>query len=154
VLAWRGTGKNTVTLFLDSIGPHGSLGLLILAVTLVRLYWTWLNRKQRPLKTRGLAGKLARLVHISFYALLLLLPAFALLRQYGEGYEIRLYGMTMLPEAERHIAWMVAPADLLHSPLSWLLAGLVIGHIAMALIHRVYFKDNILARMTGRRSAN
>ncbi|MCW4630490.1 MULTISPECIES: cytochrome b [Marinomonas] len=149
VLAWRGTGKNTITLFLDSIGPHGSLGLLILAVTLVRLYWTWLNRKQRPPKAPGLGGKVAHLVHISFYALLLFLPAFALLRQYGEGYEIRLYGMTILPEAERHIAWMVAPADLLHSPLSWLLAGLMIGHIAMALIHRFWFKDNILARMAG-----
>jgi cytochrome b561 len=149
VLAWRGTGKNTVTLFLDSIGPHGSLGLLILVVTLVRLYWTWLNRKQRPPKAPGLGGRIASLVHMAFYMLLLFLPAFALLRQYGEGYEIRLYGMTVLPEAERHIAWMVAPADLLHSPLSWLLAGLMIGHIAMALIHRFWFKDNILARMAG-----
>tara|TARA_R110001606_G_scaffold243784_1_gene391605 strand:+ start:24728 stop:25315 length:588 start_codon:yes stop_codon:yes gene_type:complete len=149
VLAWRGTGKNTVTLFLDSIGPHGSLGLLILVVTLVRLYWTWLNRKQRPPKAPGLGGRIASLVHMAFYMLLLFLPAFALLRQYGEGYEIRLYGMTMLPAAERHIAWMVAPADLLHSPLSWLLAGLIIGHIAMALIHRFWFKDNILARMAG-----
>uniref|UniRef100_A6VRV4 Cytochrome B561 n=1 Tax=Marinomonas sp. (strain MWYL1) TaxID=400668 RepID=A6VRV4_MARMS len=149
VLAWRGTGKNAVTLFLANIGPHGSLGLLILVVTLVRLYWTWLNRKQRPLKTLGWDGKLARLVHAAFYVLLLLLPAIALLRQYGEGYEIRLYGITMLPEAERHIAWMVAPADLLHSPLSWLLAGLMIGHIAMALIHRFWFKDKVLARMAG-----
>ena len=86
--------------------------------------------------------------------MLLLLPVFALLRQYGEGYEIRLYGMTVLPEAERHIAWMVAPANLLHSPLSWLLGGLMIGHIAMALIHLFWFKDKILARMTGQSSAN
>ncbi|RBP83893.1 cytochrome b [Marinomonas rhizomae] len=149
VLAWRETGKNAVTLFLDSIGPHGSLGLLILVVTLVRLYWTRQNRKQRPPKAPGLGGSVASLVHATFYMLLLFLPAFALLRQYGEGYEIRLYGMTILPEAERHIAWMVAPADLLHSPLSWLLAGLMIGHITMALIHRFWFKDNILARMAG-----
>ncbi|WP_417527657.1 cytochrome b [Marinomonas shanghaiensis] len=149
VLAWRGTGKNTFTLFLDSIGPHGSLGLLILIVTLIRLGWTWVNRKQRPPQSQGIGGKLARLVHAAFYALLLFLPVFALLRQYGEGYEIRLYGMTVLPEAERNITWMIAPADLLHSPLSWLLGGLMIGHIAMALIHRFCFKDKILARMTG-----
>ena len=149
VLAWRGTGENAVTLFLSSIGPHGSLGFLILIVTLIRLCWTWVNRKQRPPKTLGLGGKLARLVHITFYVLLLLLPAFALMRQYGEGYEIRLYGMIILPEMERNITWMVAPADLLHSPLSWLLGGLVIGHIVMALIHRFCFKDKILGRMAG-----
>lgn len=149
VLAWRGTGKNTFTLFLDSIGPHGSLGLLILIVTLIRLGWTWVNRKQRPPQAQGIGGKLARLVHMTFYIILLLLPAVALLRQYGEGYAIRLYGITILPEAERNIAWMIEPADLLHSPLSWLLAGLIIGHIAMALIHRFWFKDESLARMTG-----
>ena len=149
VLAWRGSGKNAVTLFLDNIGPHGSLGLLILIVTLFRLGWTWKNRKQRPPKAQGLGGQLARLVHISFYAILLFLPAFALLRQYGEGYEIRLYGMTILPEKDHHIAWMVAPANLLHSPLSWLLFALIIGHIAMALLHRFWLKDKVLARMAG-----
>lgn len=154
VLAWRGTGKNTFTLFLDSIGPHGSLGLLILIVTLIRLGWTWVNRKQRPPQAQGIGGKLARLVHASFYALLLFLPVFALLREYGEGYEIRLYGMIILPEMERNITRMVAPANLLHSPMSWLLFALVIGHISMALIHRFWFKDKVLARMTGRHSAN
>ena len=154
MLAWRGTGKNTFTLFLDSIGPHGSLGLLILIVTLIRLGWTWVNRKQRPPQAQGIGGKLARLVHASFYALLLFLPVFALLREYGEGYEIRLYGMIILPEMERNITWMVAPANLLHSPMSWLLFALVIGHISMALIHRFWFKDKVLARMTGRHSAN
>ncbi|GGW46544.1 hypothetical protein GCM10007158_04320 [Vreelandella hamiltonii] len=45
------------------------------------------------------------------------------------------------------IGWMISPADLLHGPLSWLLCGLVVGHIAMALIHRYWLKDNVLARM-------
>ena len=34
LLAWRGMGGNAITLFLASIGPHGSLGFLILIVTL------------------------------------------------------------------------------------------------------------------------
>ena len=37
LLAWRGMGGNAITLFLASIGPHGSLGFLILIVTLARL---------------------------------------------------------------------------------------------------------------------
>lgn len=149
VLAWRGSGQNEITLFLSSIGPHGSLGLLILIATLLRLGWTWKNRKLRPPQAQDISGTLARLVHVSFYVILLLLPTFALLRQYGEGYEIRLYGMTILSETDHYIAWMVAPANLLHSPLSWLLFVLVIGHIAMALTHQFWFKDKVLARTTG-----
>ena len=149
LLAWRGTGENPITLFLASIGPHGSLGFMILIVTLARLGWAWINRKQRPPHTPGLGGRLARLVHITFYALLLWLPAFAILRQVGRGGALHFYGMELLPKAEREITWMIAPAELLHGPLSWLLAGLVIGHIGVALIHRVWLKDQVLARMIG-----
>ncbi|MGO2006995.1 cytochrome b [Vreelandella alkaliphila] len=149
LLAWRGMGENAITLFLASIGPHGSLGFMILIVTLARLGWAWANRKQRPPHQPGLGGRLARLVHITFYGLLLWLPAFAILRQYGRGGTLRFYGMELLPEAERNITWMIAPADLLHGPLSWLLCGLVIGHIAMALVHRFWLKDRVLARMVG-----
>lgn len=147
LLAWRGMGENAITLFLASIGPHGSLGFMILIVSLARLSWAWVNRKQRPPQPLGWGGRIARFVHITFYALLLWLPAFAILRQYGRGGALRFYGIELLPEAERDITWMIAPAELLHGPLSWLLCGLVIGHIAMALVHRFWFKDKVLARM-------
>jgi len=52
------------------IGPHSSLGFLILIVTLARLGWAWVNHKQRAPHPPGLGGRLARLVHITFYALL------------------------------------------------------------------------------------
>lgn len=149
LLAWRGTGENTITLFLASIGPHGSLGFMILVVTLARLGWAWVNRKQRPSHQPGLGGRLARQMHLTFYGLLLWLPAFAILRQYGRGGALRFYGMELMPEAERNIAWMIVPADLLHGPLSWLLFGLVVGHITMALVHRFWLKDKVLARMVG-----
>lgn len=149
LLAWRGMGENAITLFLTSIGPHGSLGFMLLTVTLARLGWAWINRKQRPPQAPGLGGHMARVVHVTFYGLLLWLPAFAILRQYGRGGALRFYGLELLPEAERDIIWMIAPADLLHGPLSWLLLGLVIGHIAIALIHRFWLKDKVLARMAG-----
>ncbi len=149
LLAWRGMGENAITLFLASIGPHGLLGFMILIVTLVRLGWAWVNREQRPSQPPGLGGRLARVVYITFYGLLLWLPAFAILRQYGRGGVLRFYGLELLPEAERDITWMIAPAELPHGPLSWLLCGLVIGHITMALIHRFWLKDRVLARMVG-----
>ncbi|OAZ94781.1 cytochrome b [Halomonas sp. G11] len=149
LLAWRGMGENAITLFLASIGPHGSLGFMLLIVTLTRLGWAWVNRKQRPPQPPGWGGRMARLVHITFYGLLIGLPAFAILRQYGRGGALRFYGMELVPEVERDITWMTAPAELLHGPLAWLLCGLIFGHIAMALIHRLWLKDRVLARMVG-----
>jgi cytochrome b561 len=149
VLAWRAMGENTLTVFLSSIGPHGSLGLLILLVTLARLGWALSNRQHRPLAPPGISGQIARIVHITFYGLLLWLPAFGLLRQYGRGGALQFYGLELLPEAERNITWMMAPAGVLHSPLSWLLFGLIIGHIVVALVHRLWFRDSIWARLMG-----
>ncbi|MGM0825203.1 MAG: cytochrome b [Pseudomonadota bacterium] len=149
LLAWRGMGENAITLFLANIGPHGSLGFMILIVTLIRLGWAWINRTKRPPKPPGWSGRLARCVHITFYGLLMWLPAFAILRQVGRGGALRFYGMEILPEAERDITWMIAPAELLHGPLAWLLCGLIFGHVAMVLIHRLWLRDKVLTRMVG-----
>ncbi|MFC4207321.1 cytochrome b/b6 domain-containing protein [Vreelandella malpeensis] len=44
---------------------------------------------------------------------------------------------------------MVTLANALHSPLAWLLLVLVLGHAAMALVHRIGLKDDTLSRMAG-----
>ena len=149
LLAWKGFGEYAVTLLLARIGPHGSLGAMLLVTTLLRAIWAYRQRHHRPPRPPGAGGLLARSVHLAFYALLILIPAMAILRQYGRGGPLIFYGMELLPEAEREIAWMMAPADLLHSTLAWLLLALIAGHVAMALAHRLWLKDGILARMLG-----
>ncbi|MCE8021292.1 cytochrome b [Halomonas sp. MCCC 1A11036] len=148
-LAWKGAGENAVTLLLARIGPHGSLGAMLLLTTLLRAIWAYSQRHHRPPRPRGLAGVPARCVHLAFYVLLILIPAMAILRQYGRGGHLLFYGMELLPEAERDIPWMVAPADLLHSTLAWLLLGLIVGHVAMALVHRLWREDAVFSRLTG-----
>ncbi|MBP5979254.1 MAG: cytochrome b [Halomonas sp.] len=149
VLAWRGYGETPFTLTLSSIGPHGSLGVLLLVTTLLRAGWAYVNRRQRPLPAVGLGGTLAHTVHLTFYALLIALPSLAILREYGSGRALGVYGLPLFSAAEREIPWMIATANLLHSPLAWLLLTLVVGHVAMALMHRVVFKDKVLSRMAG-----
>lgn len=149
VLAWRGYGETPFTLMLSSIGPHGSLGVLLLVITLLRAGWACVNRYQRPSHAAGLSGSLAYTVHLTFYALLIALPTLAILRQYGRGRALDVYGLPLFSAAEREIPWMIATANLLHSPLAWLLLVLVVGHVAMALIHRFGFKDKVLSRMAG-----
>lgn len=149
VLAWRGFGERELTLMLSSIGPHGTLGVLLLGITVLRAGWAWLNRHQRPLPQTGLNGLLARGVHMTFYALLIILPALSILRQYGRGGALDVYGIPLLNAGERDIPWMVEIANLLHSPLAWLLLILIAGHVSMALVHHFGFKDKVISRMAG-----
>jgi cytochrome b561 len=44
---------------------------------------------------------------------------------------------------------MMAPANALHSLLSWVLCVLIVAHILAALFHRLVLKDGILSRMAG-----
>lgn len=150
VLTWDyWLGETPFTLLLAKIGPHGSVGTLILAVTLARALWALANRRRRPSHRPGLAGLAARGVHLSLYLLLALIPAMAILRQYGLGRPLWFYSVELIPATGYEVAWMQAPADLLHGPLSWLLLALIVGHVLMALIHRLWLRDAILSRLTG-----
>jgi cytochrome b561 len=49
---------------------------------------------------------------------------------------------------------MMAPANALHSLLSWVLCVLIVAHILVALFHRLVLKDGILSRMAGPMRSN
>ena len=53
-----------------------------------------------------------------------------------------------MPGRDSKIEWMMIPGDLLHPWLAFLLLAVLIGHVAMAVLHRVIWKDDVIARMT------
>ncbi|NIY99387.1 hypothetical protein HC022_25200 [Salipiger sp. HF18] len=56
---------------------------------------------------------------------------------------------TVFPPRETGIAWMRAPAEW-HGELGWILAPLVLGHIATAVgWHLLVRRDGVLSRRTG-----
>ncbi|MCG7577082.1 MULTISPECIES: cytochrome b/b6 domain-containing protein [unclassified Halomonas] len=134
VAMWRVLGETSVTLMLSRLAPHGAIGLLLMVITLGRLLWWYSQRHQRPQPPKTLRGQLARIVHGAFYALLMLIASLGLIRQYAGGWPLKAYGWELIPGAENDIPALMLPADLLHSPLSWLLLLLVAGHIVMAII--------------------
>ena len=142
VAMWRMLGETSVTLMLSRWAPHGAIGLLLLIITLVRLAWWFNQRGQRPQQPRTLRGQLARSVHGLFYVLLVLISGLGLIRNYAGGWPLNVYGFELIPGADQDIPALMLPADVLHSPLSWLLLLLVTGHVAMAIAHKP------LSRMT------
>lgn len=142
-------GRSPLTDFLN--GTHGELGAAILLLAPLRALWGFYNLKDRPAHHHGLLGRTAVAGHILLYLLMLAIPAIAFLRAFGSEWGLALFGVEILPRGAERVEWMVAPANLLHGIFAWTLLAMIGGHIAMVVIHRFFWKDDVLRRMAGKR---
>ncbi|MGP4844038.1 cytochrome b [Marinobacter sp. 1Y8] len=127
---------------------HKTLGLVIILLVAVRLIWAVWTHPRRP----AAINRFAAYGHCALYALMLLIPALALLRQFGSGRSFSPFGIPLMPGFEGEaIEWMTLPANVLHSWLGWLLLAMIAGHIVMARAHRHGGDINVLERMTAKR---
>jgi cytochrome b561 len=128
---------------------HKSVGITVLALSIARLGWRLTHRPPPfPAGTPAREKALAKVVHWLFYALLILLPLSGWL-------------LSSDPRRPRPIDWFwqgevpVLPvshdvaetAHDLHGPMGYLMAALVLLHIAAALGHHFLRRDRLLARM-------
>ncbi len=146
IATWKLFGDEAWVRTVTSLGPgHGMVGLLILALVIVRAFWAVINRQRRPGQAQSVMGCAAVAVHRLFYVLMVFIPGVALLRAYGsgKGYE------PWVPATGVEVEWMMAPANLLHSLVAWCLSILIVGHICMALVHAFVVKDGVMSRMAG-----
>lgn len=129
---------------------HESLGLLVLALTLVRLLWVALRPDKPRFEMAAWMRGLSTLTHAALWALMLALPATALLALGSEHHPLTLLGGVRVDE----FPWIASSrlgeaADwgdvhgLLGDVLMWL-AGL---HAAAALYHHFLRRDGVLAAM-------
>ena len=147
ILTWRLFGDTELVRTVTSLGPgHGTVGLLVIVLVVIRAIWWTVNRNRRPVQSTSVTGRSAAVVHASFYLLMFSIPALALLRAYGSGKG----WAPWVPASGMEVSWMIMPADLLHSVLAWVLSVLIAGHVTMALIHRFALNDQTLGRMVGR----
>lgn len=141
-------GRAPLTAFM--VSTHKPIGFLLLTLGLLRVLWALAQRHQRPYYKPTGVGWLALSGHLILYVLMLVVPSIALLRQYGTGDGYELFGVQLMAATGNEIAWMLAPADLLHGLLAWTLMALVAGHIFMVLVHRLKWRDDVLSRMVGK----
>ena len=141
-------GRSALTAFM--VGTHRPVGLVLLALCVLRILWALGNRTRRPAYADDLVGRLARLGHFAIYALMFFIPALGLLRQMGSGKAFSFLGIPVSTSTGVEVAWMTAPANLLHGVLGWCLLALIAGHVLMVLVHHLHLRDGTLARMWGR----
>ena len=139
------TGDNAVTRLVG--GSHFTMGFTLFVLVLLRSSWSLANLARRP-SHPGRLGRAAVAGHLLIYALMVVVPGLALLRQYGSGKPFTPYGIPVMPGRDDKIAWMVALGDLLHHWLAFTLLAVLVGHVVMAFLHRKLREEDVLARMT------
>jgi len=140
-------GKASITAFW--VGSHKSIGVVLLLLLIVRAAWGLYNLRVRPAHGGGFWGSAALAGHLVLYALMLIVPASALLRQYGSGKPMELFGLPFIFGSGVETAWMTAPANAFHGLAAWVLLAAIFGHVVMVLVHRFVWKDETTARMMG-----
>ncbi|WP_265516170.1 cytochrome b [Nitratireductor luteus] len=135
----------------DLIQWHKSIGLLILALIVIRLAWRMANPQPRPLASLRRWEKTAsQAVHRLLYALLIALPltGWALVSASVLGIPTLVFGLFLFP----HLPVGVSEGGedfwrLLHGSLGFTALALVVIHIAAALRHHFILHDGVLRRM-------
>jgi len=129
---------------------HESLGILVLVLTVLRLFWLAWRPAAPQIAMAHWMHVAARLMHGALWALLLALPITALLALGGEGHPLTLLGgvrMDRMPViTDSAIAKLADWGDVhefVGDAIMWL-AGL---HAAAAIYHHVVLKDGVLSTM-------
>lgn len=137
---------------------HKSIGMTILALSLVRLLWR-LAHPPPPLPATMPAWqrRLAKFTHAGLYVLMIGLPltGWAVVSASTFNVPTVLYGVLPLP----HIPWLADLPDksaaesalkLVHLSAGLILVVLLAGHIGAALRHHFTLRDDVLLRMLPR----
>lgn len=132
---------------------HKSIGILILALTLVRVGWR-LGHKPPPLPDtmKPVLRWIAKATHVLFYVLLLVLPlsgwwmSSAVPERHPFGYGF--FDVPFLPVPRGFAS--AGPAHFVHVNLGFLMIGLVVLHVLAAIKHLLVDDDDVVARMLPR----
>ena len=129
---------------------HESLGLLVFALTVLRLMWVALRPTAPEFPMAGWMQAIGKLMKLALWTLLLALPITALLALGGEGNPLTLLGGIRIDKmpliAESSIAKLADWGDVhsfLGDAIMWL-AGL---HAAAAIVHHFVLRDGVLKAM-------
>jgi cytochrome b561 len=125
---------------------HETFGLLAFTVVVVRLLWRLIDGTSAKQPMPGWMAAAAKLVHFALYALLIAIPATAVVGTWLEGIPVTLPGFDISPQITRAhgLGQLIMEIHtILGSAILWV-AGI---HAAAALFHHFYLRDEVLQSM-------
>jgi cytochrome b561 len=133
---------------LKLLARHKSIGMTVLMLAILRLLWRLANPPP-PLPLGMTSGErnLARATHGAFYGLLFAMPLTGWLMSSAKKYSVSWFGLFTWPDliGKNEAAFNFLRAT--HDALSGVLLAIAVLHIAAALKHHFWDKDDVLLRM-------
>ncbi|MBQ0961829.1 cytochrome b [Ideonella sp. 4Y11] len=126
---------------------HKWAGVTILALSALRLAWRLTHRPPADVPAPRWQQRAAHATHHALYALFFLVPLAGWAYSSAKGFPIVWFGVLPLPDfvpKDEALAELIKPW---HESLAWLMALLVVLHVAAAIKHHVIDRDGLINRM-------
>lgn len=140
--------KSTPILFITGMHLHKTLGLLALALIVLRALWVFTQKRPALPETMSRHEKIAsKLAHYALYALMIAVPVFGWLSSSAFGSPTNVFGWFTVGNIWPRDREILPFFYYSHKYLAWALIVLVAVHIVAALWHHILRKDNVLRSM-------
>ena len=129
---------------------HKSLGILLLAMAIMRIAWRFAN--PTPALPESMSRReilFARFTHVWIYVLLIGIPLSGWVINSAADFPLRWFGLFEIPSIAAPSIEVEEFAKKTHMVLLIALGVTIGGHIFAALRHHIVLGDNILRRMWG-----
>lgn len=131
---------------------HKSVGILALAIAIIRVIWQMQEGFPKPLnKDQVIQNGLAKLIHYALLICTVIMPVSGIISSAAGGFGVPLFGFVLIDSvdiAERPINGLLASiAHETHFIVGYIMVGIVLFHIIGALWHHFIKNDNVLSRM-------
>lgn len=126
---------------------HKSIGVTLLALILFRVYWRISHPAPAyPSNISARDKKVAGITHKLLYALMLAMPLSGVAMAVNSKYGIKWFGMDLIAGLDN--AAMRDVFKEAHEIIGTILLVLIVLHVAAAIKHKVFDKDDIMKRMS------
>lgn len=130
-------------------GPyiHKSVGLILLALTIMRVIWRLMNPEPNSLSNNVLENKAAKYTHKALYISLFIILISGYLISTADGRGIEVFDWVIVPSLGELFNEQEDIAGLLHQYTAYFIIVLALIHGLAALKHHFINRDNTLTRM-------
>lgn len=135
---------------LQLVSWHKWIGVTVFFLAWIRLAWRLYRPAPALLPMPAWQRRAARLGHAGLYALLVAIPLSGWLYSSAAGVTTVWLGLVPLPDLVAPDAALKDVLVQVHQWLNWTLATLVVIHVAAALKHHLFDRDETLLRMLPR----
>ncbi|CAB5501278.1 cytochrome b [Bathymodiolus thermophilus thioautotrophic gill symbiont] len=138
---------------------HKSIGVLIFAVIIARVYWRFVNGWLEPVSTyKAIEHNLAKIIHWVLIIAIVVMPISGFIMSGAGGYGVSVFGLEVIAaqfdpiakEAIPHNAALAGFMAEVHEIAGWTMIVAIVLHFFGALKHHFINKDNTLRRMLGK----